>query len=144
MSFGLRPNLVPDFIAALRPSLARLTMRSRSSSARAERTREGEAKVVEPMIEHDAGHRDAERAGVGEVGQAHQPRRMLLPEDHVMLGAFECPRPCSARLRHDVRMRRSCVRRMLGLISGRRRRISLTTAIARMPGLAFRIGTTSL
>ena len=43
------------------------------------------------MIEHDPGHSDAEHAGIGEVGEPHQPGRMLLPEDHVMLGAFECP-----------------------------------------------------
>ena len=37
LSFGLRSNLVPAFFAALRPSFARLWMRSRSSSASAER-----------------------------------------------------------------------------------------------------------
>ena len=40
-------------------------------------------------------------------------------------------------------MRRSSVRRMLGSSSGWRRRSSSSTAIARMPGAAFRIGTTS-
>ena len=49
--------------------------------------REGEAEVVKPMIENDPGHRDAEHAGIGEVGEPHQSGRMLLPEDHVMLGA---------------------------------------------------------
>jgi hypothetical protein len=51
-----------------------------------------------------------------------------------------CSGPTSAR---QVRMRRSRVRRMLGEISGWRRRISSSTAIARMPGADFRIGTIS-
>src|SRR6195256_4197094 len=43
------------------------------------------------MTEPLARDHDAERAHVGEVGQAHPPRRMLLAEDHIPVGAIERP-----------------------------------------------------
>jgi hypothetical protein len=44
--------------------------------------------VVEPMVERRfARDRDAESAHVGEVRQAHPPRRVLLAEDHSPVGA---------------------------------------------------------
>ena len=42
---------------------------------------EGEAEVVEPVLERLAGDADAERGGLGEVGQPLPPRRMVLAED---------------------------------------------------------------
>jgi len=48
-----------------------------------------------------------ERAHVGEVGQAHPPRRMLLAEDHISVGTVERPLSgdaalqCSAHARGD-------------------------------------------
>src|SRR5262249_39920335 len=53
----------------------------------------GECKpeVVEPMIERLAGDGDAQISHVREVGQAHPPRRMLLAEDHLLVGPVECP-----------------------------------------------------
>lgn len=47
--------------------------------------------MVEPMLQHDTGHRDAEHTGVGEVGQAKAPRRMLLAEDDVLLRSNQGP-----------------------------------------------------
>ena len=49
--------------------------------------RECQPEVVEPMPQHDAGNRDAERARVGEVGQAKTARLVLLAEDHILLRA---------------------------------------------------------
>ena len=45
----------------------------------------------EPVIEPLARDRDAKRAQVGEVGQAHAARRMLLAEDHIPVGTVESP-----------------------------------------------------
>src|SRR3990172_2205034 len=50
---------------------------------------EREAEVVEPVSERTAGYDHPEIAHVGEVGQPHAPRWMLLAEDHVLLGAVE-------------------------------------------------------
>jgi hypothetical protein len=44
---------------------------------------EGEAEMVEPVFEQLAGDADAERGGLGEVGQPLPPRRMVLAEDHL-------------------------------------------------------------
>ena len=97
--------------------------------------REGQPEVIEPMIERCAGDADAATAHVGEIGQPEPARRVLLPEDDVLLGAV------SAR---QARMRRSRVRRMPAPISGCRRRSSSKIAIGRRPGVLFSSGTTSL
>jgi hypothetical protein len=56
--------------------------------------REGEAEVIEPMLQHDAGDGDAELTRVGEVGEAEATGFMLLPEDHILLGSGQrSPRP---------------------------------------------------
>ena len=52
---------------------------------------ERQPEVIEPMIERDAGDGDAERARVGEVGQAETAGLMLLAEDHILLGPCERP-----------------------------------------------------
>ena len=96
--------------------------------------RERQPEVVEPMIERHTGDRDAEPARVGEVGQAEAAGLVLLAEDDVLLRAVQ---------RAPGRIRRSSVRRTSGFSSGWRRRSSSSTAIARMPGAAFRIGTIS-
>jgi hypothetical protein len=53
--------------------------------------REGQAEVIEPVIERHAGDADAVIAHVGEIGQAQPTRRGLLPEDNVLLGPIERP-----------------------------------------------------
>jgi hypothetical protein len=69
--------------------------------------RECQPEVVEPVAEPLTRDRDAERAHVGEVGQAHPPRRMLLAEDHISVGTVERPPSgdaalqCSAHARGD-------------------------------------------
>jgi hypothetical protein len=47
-------------------------------------TRECQSEVIEPMRQRDAGNRDAERARVGEVGQAKTAGLVLLSEDNVL------------------------------------------------------------
>src|SRR5512146_1117330 len=54
--------------------------------------------MVEPMIEQRAGDADAATAHVGEVGQPEPARRMLLPENDVLLGAVQCPPSADAPL----------------------------------------------
>src|SRR3954452_2889505 len=53
--------------------------------------REGQAEVIEPVIERHTGDTDAVIAHVGEIGQAQPTRRELLPEDDVPLGSIERP-----------------------------------------------------
>ena len=53
--------------------------------------RECQPEVIEPMRQRDAGNRDAERARVGEVGQAKTAGLVLLPEDDVLLWAGQRP-----------------------------------------------------
>ena len=50
---------------------------------------EGEPEVIEPVLEPGAGDGDAELRDVGEIGEAHAPRRMLLREHHVLLGTVQ-------------------------------------------------------
>jgi hypothetical protein len=52
------------------------------------KAREGEPKVIEPMQERRARNRDAKRAQVGEVRQAHPTRRVFLAEHHIPAGAM--------------------------------------------------------
>src|SRR5438105_4833147 len=54
-------------------------------------TRECQSEVIEPMRQRDAGNRDAERARVGEVGQAKTAGLVLLPEDDVLFWAGQRP-----------------------------------------------------
>jgi hypothetical protein len=60
--------------------------------------REGQAEVVEPVIERHAGDADAATAHVGEIGQPQLARRMLLPEDDVLLGTVQRPPGANAPL----------------------------------------------
>src|SRR5260370_6518187 len=53
--------------------------------------REGQPEVIEPVIERHTGDADAATAHVGEIGQTQPTRRVLLPEDDVLLGAVERP-----------------------------------------------------
>jgi hypothetical protein len=48
--------------------------------------REGQAEVIEPVIQRHAGDADAVIAHVGEIRQPQPTRRMLLPKDDVLLG----------------------------------------------------------
>jgi hypothetical protein len=50
---------------------------------------ERETEAIEPMVECRARDHDRERRHVGEVGQPHASRRMLLGEHHVLLGAVQ-------------------------------------------------------
>src|SRR5882724_13312080 len=60
--------------------------------------RERQPEVVEPVMERLTRDRDAEPTHVGEVGQAHSPRRVLLAEDHIAVGTVERPPPGDAAL----------------------------------------------
>ena len=51
--------------------------------------REGQAEVIEPVIERHTDDADAVITHVGEIGQAQPTRRVLLPEDDVALGPVE-------------------------------------------------------
>src|SRR3990172_1652076 len=53
--------------------------------------RERQPEVVEPMVERNAGNRDAEPARVGEVGQAEAAGLVLLAEDDILLRASQRP-----------------------------------------------------
>ena len=50
------------------------------------------------MIERHIGDTDAVIVHIGEIGQTEPPRRMLLPEDDVLLGAVERPPRADAPL----------------------------------------------
>src|SRR5947208_142486 len=54
-------------------------------------TRECQSKVIKPMRQRDAGNLDAERARVGEVGQAKTAGLVLLPEDDILFWAGQRP-----------------------------------------------------
>jgi hypothetical protein len=47
--------------------------------------------VIEPVIQRHTGDADAVIAHVGEIGKPHPARRVLLPEDDVLLGPVQCP-----------------------------------------------------
>src|SRR5947207_1621271 len=53
--------------------------------------REGQAEVIEPVIQRHTGDADAVIAHVGEIGKPQPARRMLLPKDDVLLGAVQRP-----------------------------------------------------
>src|SRR5262249_46106614 len=59
--------------------------------------REGQAEVIEPVIERHTPDANAMIAHVGEIGQPEPTRRMLLPEDDVLL-TVECPPAADAPL----------------------------------------------
>ncbi len=50
---------------------------------------EGQAEVVEPVVERHAGHDDAEAGRVGEVRQPQPPGLVALAEDHLPLGPVQ-------------------------------------------------------
>jgi len=58
----------------------------------------GQPEVIEPMDQRRSGDGDGEVAHVGEVRQAEAPRRMLLAEDHLALGAVKGPPGADAAL----------------------------------------------
>src|SRR2546423_5164823 len=60
--------------------------------------REGQAEVMEPGFERHTGDADAAIAHVGEIGQPQPARRMLLPEDDVLLGPVQRPPGADATL----------------------------------------------
>jgi len=47
--------------------------------------------VIEPVIQRHTGDADAVIAHVGEIGKPQPARRVLLPEDDVLLGPVQCP-----------------------------------------------------
>jgi hypothetical protein len=53
--------------------------------------REGQAEVIEPVIERHTGDADVVIAHVGEIGQPQPTRRVLLSKDDVPLGPVERP-----------------------------------------------------
>ena len=83
--------------AAQRPQRILQAFRERHKTLAAEHhmgmleARERQPEVVQPVIERLTGNRDAEPAHVGEVGQPHPSRRMLLAEDHIAVGTVERP-----------------------------------------------------
>src|ERR1700750_180547 len=60
--------------------------------------REGQAEMINPVIERHTGDADAVIAHVGEIGKPHPARRVLLPEDDVLLGPVHRPPGPDARL----------------------------------------------
>src|SRR6266567_2348685 len=86
------------------------------------------------MSQHDTCDGDAEYARVGEVGQAKTAGLVLLTEDHILLGPDQRSPRAHAPLQRATNA---------GADLRWRRRISSSTAIARMPGADFRIGTIS-
>ena len=73
------------------------------------KARERQPEVVEPVIERLTRDLDTEPTHVGEVGQAHPPRRVLLAEDHISVGTVESPpsgKPIGANLGLPVVHRR--------------------------------------
>ena len=50
---------------------------------------EGQAEVIEPVIEGRTGNHHAKIGHIGEVGQTETARLRLLPEDDVPLGTVE-------------------------------------------------------
>ena len=95
---------------------------------------EDEPEVIEPMIKRLPGDGDAETAGVGEVRQPQPARLMLLAEDHVLLRSVKPPPGQDAPLQRAADV---------GMEVGMTPAQFLEHPITRMPGAAFRIGTTS-
>ena len=60
--------------------------------------REGQAEVIEPVIERHTGDADAVIAHLGEIGQPQLTRRVFLTEDDVPLGPVERPPAADAPL----------------------------------------------
>src|SRR5207248_7042097 len=60
--------------------------------------REGQAEVIEPVIERHTGDADAVIAHLGEIGQSQLTRRVLLSKDNVPLGPVERPPGADAPL----------------------------------------------
>src|SRR6201995_6106865 len=51
----------------------------------------GQTEGTEPVIERDTGEADAVIAHHGKIGKPHPARRVLLPEDDVLLGPVQRP-----------------------------------------------------
>src|SRR5580704_13516235 len=60
--------------------------------------REGQAEVIEPVIQRHTGDADAVIAHLGEIGKPQPSWRMLLPEDDVLLGPVQRPPAADAPL----------------------------------------------
>ncbi len=97
--------------AAQRPQRVLQAFRERHKALAAEHhmgmleAGERQPEVVEPVIERLTRDRDAEPAHVGEVGQAHPSRRMLLAEDHIAVGTVERPPAGDAALQGPAHAR---------------------------------------
>src|SRR5438874_10319499 len=97
--------------------------------------REGQAEVIEPVIERYTGDADAVIGHVGEIGQPQPTRQVFLPEDDVPLGPVERPPGADTPLQGtadtdaDLGMAASDLVKM---------------ATGRRPGVLFSKGTTSL
>src|SRR5947209_17135945 len=60
--------------------------------------RKSQAEVIGPVIEWQTGDADAVIAHLGEIGKPQPARRMLLPEDDVLLGPVQRPPGADATL----------------------------------------------
>src|ERR1700737_869380 len=60
--------------------------------------RKSQAEVIEPVIEWQTGDADAVIAHLGEIGKPQPARRMLLPEDDVLIGPVQRPPGTDASL----------------------------------------------
>jgi hypothetical protein len=67
------------------------------------KAREGEAEVVQAMLEQDAGDHHPEHLRVGEVGQAETARRVLLSEHDILFRSGERPPGRWPRIRNNRR-----------------------------------------
>src|SRR6516164_4665680 len=68
--------------------------------------REGQAEVIESVIERYTGNADAVIGHVSEIGQPQPTWRMLLPEDNVLFGSVEPPPAADAPLQGTADTRR--------------------------------------
>src|SRR5215470_5301134 len=60
--------------------------------------RKGQPEVVEPVIQRHTGDADAVIGHIGEIRQSEPTRRMVLPEDDVLLGPVDRPPAADAPL----------------------------------------------
>ena len=122
--------------AFCRPSASATKLSPPSTTWACSKPENASRKLVQPVIERLTRNRDAEPGHVGEVGQAHPSRRMLLAEDHIAVGTVRHLLSGDAALQ--------CPAQLPGPTPGCRRQISSKIATARMPGAASIIGTISL
>src|SRR3954449_6433482 len=97
--------------------------------------REGQAEVIEPVIERHTGDADAVIAHIGEIGQPQPTRQVLLSKDDVPLGPVERPPGADAPLQGTADTDAD-----LGVATSD----LVKNATGRTPGVLFSKGTTSL